>query len=890
MRQKTKLLLAVFVLLVSSFTLFAQEKNTITGTVKDGAGLVLTGATVKEKGTNNSVLTKTNGGFSIKVSPDATLLISFVGFKTAEVSTSGQSVIEVSLEQGEQQLNEVVVTALGIKREQRKIGYATTQVSGKDIVKSSPTNFASALYGKAPGVQINTQPGGATSAVSIQIRGLSSLSGQGQPLLVVDGVIVRNGDANNEGYWGGNQKLNGNGLLDINPENVENISILKGAAASALYGSDAMFGVILVTTKSGKGYNKGIGVDVNFSANTESVAVVPDLQTKYGPGYDRGTNLSAGADEDGWFHLTVNGNNVVRPYSRAYGQFGPKMDGRDVYWWDGSTQKFTAQKNNWKAFYRNGYSTIANVAINNATDKMNYRFSYTRNDYKGIQVGGMQGKNTFNLNSSYKITPKITLDLVASYINEKVENRPRQIYYLTNNFGGFFSPADRMDVYLNKYQTSKGYKWVDYNSTLDLDERLKYNIRAKDFLDFLWNQLANKYSESSNRLMNSLTLNYNIIKGLNFRGRFGSDYTGIYVETKERSTQPLSAGASGRYATNNDRYINTYGDVLLSYQKQIIPKLSVTASAGYQARKSEARYNYASTRDGLTTENWFSLSASKTTPTEGSTSRAYELKDGLFGILSFDYNNYLFVEGTLRRERTSTLHPDNNTFYYPGISGAFELSNAFQLPASISYSKIRASWGVVGNPPSAYYSNVIYNAGNIQGVPILTPPSSNYGNDELKNERKSSIEFGLETRMFANRFGFDLTYYNDKLSNQILTLTIPATSGSTSVASNVGNMRNYGIELSVYGTPVKSHAFAWDARLNLAFNRNKVVSLMEGLDYLTHSNIDNGSLLVKTNPGEKAGNIYVYKRKTDANGNYIINSDGLYVINPLAELNFEIKR
>ena len=860
----------------------AQEKKMITGVVRDTSGNVVPGVTVLEKGTITSSVTDMNGRFRIPVSSSRSILVfSSVGFENKEITVGNQDDLSISLQGEITSLEGVVVTALGIKKEQRKVGYATTQVLAKDIIQTSPTNFASALYGKAPGVAITTNPGGATSAVGIQIRGINSLAFQRQPLMVVDGVVVRNGDANSEGYWAGNQRLNGNGLLDINPENIESINILKGAAASALYGSDANFGVIVITTKNGKG-RKGLGVDVNLSANAENVAVTPDLQSEYGPGYDRGTNTSAfGSDDDGWIHMTVNGQDVVRPIFRAYGQFGPKVDGRQVYWWDGQMRTYQSQPNNWKKFYRTGSSEIANIAINNSTDKMNYRFSYTRNDYKGIQIGGKQEKNTFNFNSTYKITPKLSIDLVASYINEKVHNRPRQIYYVTNNYGGFFSPTDYMDVYFDKYKTTKGYKWVDWNSNVDQTERLKYNIRAKDFLDFLWNQLANNFDETTNRFLTAATINYNIAKGLNFRGRFGSDYTGYFAETKNRTERPISFGASGAYGTNTNRFVYNYGDALLSYERNITPDLDVTASVGYQARKEEYRYNSAFTNSGLSTENWFSLSASKLTPT-GSASRVVLDKDGLFGILNVGYHDFLFLEGTLRRERSSTLAPGHNTFYYPGVSGAFELSHAVQLPAFITYSKIRSAWGVVGNPPPAYLANVVYSSnppGNVEGIPLLYPASSGYGNKELKNEKKQEIEFGWENRFLTNRLGLDITYYNNNIIDQILPLSTPSTIGSSSVVVNVGDMRNYGVELSLYGTPLKTKDMSWDARLNVAFNRNKVTSLMAGLEKLQSASLDNNSLLVVSQPGEAAGDIVGYKRRVDDKGNYVINADGYYDIN-----------
>lgn len=883
MTKATIRLLLIMLACTWAITGTAQEKKLITGVVKDSAGNALPGVTITEKGTSIATVTDINGSFRIPVSTAKPVLVfSSVGFNKKEVVVGSQTALSVSLTGEMTSLEGVVVTALGIKKEQRKIGYATTQVLGKDIIQSSPTNFASALYGKAPGVTINTNPGGATSAVSIQIRGVNSITGQGQPLLVVDGVVIRNGGANNEGYWAGNQRLNGNGLLDINPENIESINILKGAAASALYGSDANFGVIVVTTKNGKGGRKGLGIDLNLSANMEKVAVTPDLQTEYGPGYDRTTNMSSfGSDDEGWLHTTVNGQNVVYPIFRAYGQFGPKVDGRQVYWWDGQMRTYQSQPDNWKKFYRTGHSEIANIAINNSTEKMNYRLSYTRNDYKGIQIGGKQEKNTFNFNSTYKLTPKVSVDLVGSYINEKVHNRPRQIYYVTNNYGGFFSPIDYMDVYFDKFQTSRGYKWVDWNSDLDVNERLKYNIRAKDFLDFLWNQLANNFDETTNRFLASATLNYNIAKGLNFRGRYGTDYTGYFAETKERTTQPLSFGATGRYAINTNRYVFNYGDVLLSYERQVIPDLKITASVGYQARREDYRYNEASTKDGLTQENWFSINASKNNATGNATIRRL-VKDGAFGILNVELKDFLFVEGTLRREVSSSLAPGNNTFYYPGVSAAFELSNAVKLPEFVNYSKLRASWGIVGNPPGAYVGNVVYLSNppsNVEGIPILYPQTSNFGNKDLKNEKKNEFEVGWENKFLNNRLGFDLTYYNDKIQDQIMPLSTPASIGATSVYVNVGDMRNYGVELGLFGTPVKMKDLIWDTRLNVAFNHNKVVSLKQGLDQLTSMSLDNNSLLVVSKPGQAAGDLIGYKRRVDEKGNYIINSAGYYDIN-----------
>lgn len=281
MKKMTKRVMLCLLLGLTVLVSAAQQRR-ITGTVKDDKGSPVAGATFTIKGTNIAGATDENGNYSVTVNDaNAVLVFSSVSFATREVAVGQGNTLNVVLNPADGALTEVVVTALGIKREQRKVGYATTTINAQEIVKAAPTNFASALYGRAAGVTINTNPGGATSAVSVQIRGINSIGYQRQPLLVVDGVVIRNGDANNEGYWGGNQRLNPNGLLDINPENIETINVLKGAAASALYGSDANFGVIVITTKNGR-KNAGLGIDVNVTAGLEEVSVTPDLQTEYG--------------------------------------------------------------------------------------------------------------------------------------------------------------------------------------------------------------------------------------------------------------------------------------------------------------------------------------------------------------------------------------------------------------------------------------------------------------------------------------------------------------------------------------------------------------------------------------------------------------------------------
>lgn len=876
--MKYKFLLITLLCLGMGLSAWAQETS-ITGVISDDNGEAIPGASVRVVDTTLGTVTDLDGNYLIKVPAGSTkLTYSFVGFEAQEVEIGGRTTIDIMLMPSVNDLQEVVVTgAMGIEKDPRKLGYAVSTVSSKDIVKSSPTNVASALYAKAPGVSISSNAGGATSAVAVQIRGLSSINYQSQPLLVVDGVISRNGEANNEGFWG-NPRIRGNGLLDINPENIESINILKGAAASALYGSDAAAGVIIITTKDG-GQTKGLGVDFNMSYGIEEVGVLPDVQNVFGPGRERSYNLARGTDEEGFVTRNVNGQEVQSPLWQTWGQFGPKLDGRDVYYWDGEIRPFVAHEDNMKNFYNTGHSGIYNVAISNGSDISNYRLSYTRNDYQGVMEGGPQGKNTFSLNSKYQIDPKVNVDMVATYINEKVTNRPYMVDRLTNNYTGFLNPANDITWYQEKYKTSKGYKYIAAGDNVyDPEEAFALPVNGLDYMDYYWNQREKEYVENTNRLMGALTLTYDILDNLTVRGRVGTDYTGYVTENKEPNTVPLTVNNTGSYSTENNRYSIFYGDLLVSYNVDINPDLGLNLRAGYQAREENYRYARQSTQGGLTERNWYSFNASRTLPTvdKGYTRRQTLVKDGIFFMASLDVKNYLFLETSIRQERTSTLYYDNNKFVYPSISAAFELSQVADLPEIISYSKIRSSFGIVGNPARPYDANVAYSASSIDGRPALYP-LTNYGNNGLKNEIKNEAEIGWENKFANNRFGLDLTYYYNTVNDMILSLQVPASTGAGYVLSNVGNMKNYGWEIGLSATAIQTKNWNWDIQVNTGINRNEITELMPGLETLIHSRPDNGSLQLVSRKGEPAGDIMGYTLSRNENGELLVGEDGFYI-------------
>lgn len=871
--KKVTLLMALILFCSWQFVL---AQKTITGTVTDARDSnTIPGVNVLIKGTSTGTVTDINGGYSLKVPANAQALVfSFIGYETQEVIIGSQSVIAIVLNPTLEQLKEVVVTALGIRRESKALGYAMSSVSSKELTKVGATNFGSALYGKASGVRITSAPGGATSAVNINIRGTNSITGTSTPLIIVDGIPIRNGENNNDSYWG-DQRIRGNGLIDINPEDIENISILKGAAASALYGSEAGNGVVLITTKTGKGAKKGLFVDFNASYQVEKVAFLPDYQNEFGPGYDRGTNVgSFGSDDQGWLTKTYNGKEYQTPIYRSYGQFGPKFDGRTVMGWDGNEHPYVAQKNNMADLYRTGFGSMVNVAVSQNSENGNYRFAFTRNDDQGIQKNNSHNRNSFLFNSTFKVGKRVTTDVNINYIKQYTKNRAYRMWAIGANYGGFFSRFDDMNWYYDEYKTSLGYKWDRYDvaadKTLTYDERLLYNIRAYDLLDMLWNIMENSSEEYNNRLLANFTTTVDIAKGLKFRGRIATDYTSDYQENKSPNERPISLGfKSGSYGQANSLYTIGYGDALLMYNNDLTPDITLNINAGVTGRKEWNTWTNRSTRDGLSVENWYHPNASNNSDLWSGSGYSELIKYAYLGTLQLSYKDWAFIEGTGRKEYSSTLPPKSNSFFYPSVSGSLIISEAFKLPKFINYTKLRSSYGIVGNPPTMYQANNAYNLSSFLGTIYNQVPAA-LGNDLIRPEEKHEFELGLETRFFQSRLGFEVSYYHAIINDQILQLQVPSSVGASSMLANVGKLKNTGWEFSIFGTPVKKTNFMWESRMNFGFNHNEVMELMPGVNRLEHSNIDAGAARIVSEPGKPMGDILCFMPMKDSIGNYVI--------------------
>ncbi|PXY39163.1 SusC/RagA family TonB-linked outer membrane protein [Flavobacterium cheongpyeongense] len=887
MNQKVLKLLFLFFLF--GFQNLQAQTATVKGTITDAEGMPIPGVNVNVKGTKTNTSSDFDGKYSIEVpNQSAILMFSYVGSATKEVPVAGLTTINVALSPDSQQLGEVVVTALGQSKEKKALGYATSVIKSDELVKTGSPTIANALYGKAPGVRINSSPGG-NGVINITIRGLNSIKGKTNPLIVLDGVPIRDGEAKNNDYWT-DSRMRSNGLADINPEDIENISILKGASAAALYGSEAVNGVVLITSKSGKG-KKGLGIDFSTSYAVNKIAYLPRFQYERGPGYSNNNYASSGfVLPDGFAHYDTDGDgiNETRGVSGAsQSNFGMWFDGQPIMSWDGVVRPYSAQKDGYKNMFQNSWDGVTNVAVSNNKDNSSIRFSYTHNESQALTMGNRNKKNTLNLNASFNAGKYSKTDVIVSYMNQNIHNRAILMDRLVNNFAGMMSPFDNGDWYKAKYKTSLGYKYVqgnpNSNQSLTPSENIIRNGFKSDIGDYFWNTNENSSDEITNRLMASVTETLTLYKDLKVRGRVSTDLTSINTENKNPVERPLIYGTGpGAFSMISNDYNVLYGDMMLIYNKKINDNFEVGAQAGYNATKETGFSLSRSTDGGLSVEGWYDLNASVNSPTS-SNKRYTLLKDAIFGTINGSYKNYLFLEGTIRKDRTSTMHPDNNTFTYPSVNSSFVLSEAVKLPEVISYAKLRASWGIVGNYPEIYKSNVAFNQNTLgnQGTtaPVLiTTSNALYGNEGIKPEMKDEVEIGFETKFFGRRLGLDFSYYSAKVKDQILDMTLASTTGATSILANVGDLTNQGIEISLTGSPIQTDYFSWDITLNWAKNNNKIEKLANGATEYLHADYDGSAAQLKSVVGQPMGGIYAHPVKTDASGNKMVDGDGFYMI------------
>ncbi len=860
--RKIILLVALCFALIGS--VYAQQ--TVTGIVTDEEGLGIPGVSVMEKGTVNGTITDADGNYTITVKADALIVFSFVGMKTIEESLNGRSVINVTLVTDAIGVDEVVVTALGIRREAKALGYAVSKVDNERILATgTPVNALQSLYGSAAGVQVASTATGPTGGMKINIRNAVSFDSNSttRPLIVVDGIPIH--DQNTQlGADNANGRDYGTGINDINPDDIASFEILKGAKASVLYGSAGANGVVLITTKSGaKG--KDLGVSASFTTTWDNVAFLPEIQNQYGTGRSPSTTVT----DDQGFYL-VDGVRTIDNRGQA---FGPKFDPSvTLDWWDGTQRPWVAQSESvYDKMYRTGHQYITNVAISSGGEKGSMRFSYTNTDLSPTTLAGSYDKNTFSLNASYKMNDYINISYSGNLFFSKnmnaVTSTTMGAQGITSSLGAYSYDID-VDL-LNEWMvTPDGY---NYFANPAFTESFSSGRRA--VVNYLWDQTQNE--DEFTRLHNIQSLNIDITLNKIFSATImgGADVTTERSQYRGKLTDPSLIGpASGNVYQDVVRDIRkTYGQALLNFNSDIVDeRFNLSGFVGGVVSHSYLDRKGARQIGGFVIPNFFSYAnmPSGAQPT-------YQFQNGedimysVMGSVQFAYADQIFIEVQGRNDWSSILPPANNSYFYPGVSATWIASESLRLPEWIDFGKLRVSWADVGRPGPRYFGNVNYGvtasgAGFVLTPPNDLPPMDENGIPNLKPEKKREFEVGLETYLFDSRLGIDFSYYNSNTYDQIMQVAAPAGMGVSSVRMNAGNVSNKGWELMLKTKPVKARDFSWDVNLTFSGSKTKIVKLDGELTRMTLWN--NAGLNAIAEVGGEYGLIYQQK-----GWNYYIN-------------------
>lgn len=874
----------VMLLLALANGAFAQR--TISGTVKDAVnGSTIPGVNVAVKGAKGvGTATSIDGTFTIKLpNGPQTLVISFIGYTTQEVAVNNQAKVDVLLQPANQKIDEVVVTALGIKKEKKALGYSMSTLKADDLTKAgTPINPLTSLYGKAAGVKVASTAGGSSGGMVINIRNSVSLNegSNTRPLIVVDGIPIF--DENTTMTMSDRHgRDRGTGINDINASDIESMDILKGAKAAVLYGSAGANGVILITTKSGS-KKKGFGVEASISTTFENVAFLPELQNEYGVG--RNVALSGKdplmVDKDGFQYTMVNGEKT-KTYFSSSANFGPRMDGSKILWWDGQMRDYTPQPNNYRDLFQQGHLRTANVVLSNAGELGSYRLSYTAKDYEGIQFGSSQQNNNVSLNANIKISDRIKVSTTSNYYNTFNRNAPYQIRDMVT-YG--IDRDMKVGLLMDNITDKDGY-WYFRDNAIAQKAGNAVGISGS----YLWNQTQNKNDETKHHFIQSVDLNVELTKWLNFKVLSGFDMTRKMMEVKKKVTKPLGDNPfQGYYSVGERNILNFYTQYHFNVNTKITDDLSFTGLVGGVYKKNSDRSIECITEDFLI-ENWFSLNnSSRPIKSQGSGYRGSDVLYSVLGSAQLAYKNYLFLEVQARNDWSSILPQINNSYFYPGASLSWIASQSLDLPEVINFAKVRASWADVGRPGPRYFGNMAFNVGSYGGIGYESTngeiPPLDFANangkvpeENLKPERKREFELGVEMDFFKNsRVGFDFSFYRSNSYNEIIGLSIPASSGASKIKTNAGNIQHTGWELQLRAKPVVTSDFQWDMVLNVSNDKTKIKKLDKGIEILPLWGVTGAKIEARV--GGEYGEIYVNPFRTNEKGERYVTADGIYEI------------
>ena len=812
-----------------------QEGKKVTGTVTDAMGPVI-GASVMVKGTTTGSLTDIDGNFTLTAPRGATLVISYIGYKTVEVKV-GDGPVNVTLEEDTKLLDEVVVTALGIKRERKALGYGVDEVKGEALTKAKETNVINSMAGRVPGLVVSQTAGGPSGSTRVILRGSTEMTGNNQPLYVIDGVPLDNTNYGSAGQYGGFDL--GDGISSINPDDIETMSVLKGPAASALYGSRASHGVILITTK--KAGQERFGVEINSTTTFETMlAKWDDLQQIYGMGND--------------------GSYSVNATSSTNMSWGPKADGGNLLtYFDGVQRPYLIIPDNITGFFRTGLTTTNSAIISANSGKTGMRFTFTDMRNRDIVPNSNMSRDIFNLRVNSSLG-KVDVDASANYTREYVKNRPALGDDKANIGKNLMTLATTYDqAWLATYEDEDG----NYSNWNGMDP---YNTNP--YWDIYKN--LNKSNKDSFRFNGKAV--WNITPKLKLQGTIGAELN--YFTFKDFRAPTTPGYEAGRYQISNFRN-RMYNFELLALYSDTWGDFDFNATLGANLYKVNNQTTVTTAQDMQIRDVLAIMSFNEVSVEESSYRKQI---NSLYGAVNVGWKHLIYLDATLRGDQSSTLPLDNNVYIYPSFSGSFVFSELIKKPDLMPYGKFRLSWAQVGSDTNPYQLGLTYTKSKYTypGYTIGYINNGNIPNKDLKPTKTNSFEMGLELKFLNNRLGLDFTYYTQNSKNQILNMANSWTTGYNYRLINAGEIENKGVEIALNTRPIETKDFSWDLNFNFSKNNNKVKKLVDGMDMFELERASWLNVAVVAMEGQDYGALVGPDFKRNENGDVLIDpSTGL---------------
>jgi len=831
-------LLSIFLTLAFGLSSYAQQ---ITGSVSDDNGIPLPGASVVIQGSSSGTTTDFDGNFSIETSQGSTLVISYVGYESQQIVV-GSSPINVQLT-SDNALDEVVVTALGLTREKKSLGYSVTEVDGDEINSIKDNNIASSLMGKVAGLNI-TNSGTIGSASRITLRGNNSVNGMNQALIVVDGIPI-NADGIESGQNADySSTVIGGGITDINAYDIESISVLKGPNASALYGSRAGNGVILITTKTGS-KTDGLGISLNTNLTADTPMFLPDFQNEYA----QGTLGAAYTD-------------IASDFGSS--SWGPKMGATQMYY-DGRPRVAQAYPDNVKDFFNTGIKAITSMSIQNASENGSVRFSYTNNDTQGMIPNSSMISHNFNLRGVMNLSDKLSIDAKATYFTQEVNGR--QQMGGEGIMGVLYQMPRSVDINdLKKYQ-------VDNPGTTDEFKVLNYGGSNSQTANPYWMANHDEYNERRNRFFGFAKINYEFTDWLSAFVRVGADVTDTKTKRITKPGHHFYRGGRMDLNTISSGELNT--DLVFTAKKDITSDLNVVVNAGGSlSKRTYQGYYQFGENFKIPTKFFLNNAANILAPNE--TPLTTKKVNSAFASANFAYKDFLYVDLTSRNDWSSTLGEENRSYMYNSASVSAILNSIVDPEQEVfNLLKLRAGYAQVGNDTDPYqlYQTFDVPGQGYLGLTTLSAPSIKL-NEDLKPEQVTSIEFGLEGSMLNNRLNFDISIYDKETTDMIFNVPVPAATGFQFFKENVGKVSNKGVEITLGGRIIQNSKMVWDSSLNYSKNENELLELIDDLETFTYMTTNDGQVALRAQVGGTIGDIYGAVWETNESGQKLLREDG----------------